>query len=112
MIVSRKRSAPSRAMASANGWSLSRSTATATARRSPSFVPRTVMTSVIRGRPSVRVPVLSKAMALSEPRFSNGAPPLIRTPARAARATPERTALGVAMASAQGLAATSTAMAR
>src|SRR3546814_6566316 len=56
--------------------------------------------------------LLSKASAVSEPRFSSGPPPLTRTPPRAARATPERTALGVAMASAQGLAATSTAIAR
>src|SRR3546814_2581620 len=48
--------------------------------------------SVMRGRPSVSVPVLSKASAVSEPRFSGGPPPLTRTPPRAARATPERTA--------------------
>lgn len=44
--------------------------------------------------------------------FRAGAPPFTRTPPRAARATPDSTALGVAIASAQGLAATSTAMAR
>ena len=66
----------------------------------------------MRGRPSVRVPVLSKAIAFNEPRSSSGAPPLISTPPRAARAMPDSTALGVAMASAQGLAATSTAIAR
>ncbi len=66
----------------------------------------------MRGRPSVSVPVLSKAIALSAPRFSSAAPPFTSTPPRAARATPDSTALGVAMASAQGLAATSTAIAR
>ena len=67
---------------------------------------------MIRGLPSVSVPVLSKAMADSEPRFSNGPPPFTSTPPRAARAMPDSTALGVAIASAHGLAATSTAIAR
>ena len=68
--------------------------------------------AVTVGLPSVRVPVLSKAMARSEPSSSRGAPPLMRTPPRAARAMPAKTALGVAIANAHGLAATSTAMAR
>src|SRR3546814_6470410 len=58
-------------------------------------------TSVMRGRPSVSVPVLSNARASSEPSISSGPPPLINTPPRAARATPDKPALGVAMASAQ-----------
>ena len=103
---------PSRVIAAARGWSLKDSTATATARSSVSDVPLTGTISVIRGRPSVRVPVLSKAIAFSDPNSSSGAPPLMRTPPRAARAIPDKTALGVAMARAQGLAATSTAMAR
>jgi hypothetical protein len=49
---------------------------------------------------------------VSVPRFSSAPPPLINTPPRAARATPLSTALGTEMASAQGLAATSTAIAR
>ena len=55
---------------------------------------------------------LSKAIASSFPRLSSGPPPFTSTPPRAARATPLSTALGVAIASAHGLAATSTAMAR
>ena len=107
-----KRSRPSFAIAAASGWSLKDSTATATASSSVSVTPSAVTTSVIRGRPSVSVPVLSNAIALREPSSSRGAPPFIRTPPRAARAIPERTALGVAMAKAHGLAATRTAMAR
>ena len=64
------------------------------------------------GLSSVMVPVLSKAIAVSRPRFSRCAPPLISTPNWAARATAERTAAGVPMASAHGEAATSTAIAR
>mgnify|MGYP002280446598 CR=1 FL=1 len=55
------------------------------------------------GSPMVNVPVLSKAMASNLPRASSGAPPFINTPPRAARATPDRMALGVAIAKAQGL---------
>ncbi len=46
------------------------------------------------------------------PKSSSGRPPLMSTPPRAALATPLNTALGVEMASAQGLAATNTAIAR
>ena len=70
----------------------------------------TISTSL--GLPSVSVPVLSNAMARTRPRDSRSAPPLISTPPRAARATAASTALGVAIASAQGLAATKTAMDR
>ncbi len=65
-----------------------------------------------RGRPSVSVPVLSNAIARSVPRFSSGPPPFTSTPSCPARATAASTALGVAIASAHGLAATSTAIAR
>ena len=105
-------SSPSRTIAAASGWSLIDSTAMATFSRSSICVPPTGITSVMRGRPSVRVPVLSNAMAFKEPSSSSGAPPLISTPPRAALAMPDRMALGVAIASAQGLAATSTAIAR
>lgn len=59
------------------------------------------------GAPTVRVPVLSKAMDFTLPRASRYAPPLMTTPPRAAAETAERTAEGVAIASAQGEAATS-----
>ncbi len=68
--------------------------------------------SVTLGLPVVIVPVLSKAITESERRFSRCTPPLINTPPRAARATAASTAEGVAMARAQGEAATSTAIAR
>src|SRR3546814_11592138 len=67
--------------------------------------------SVMRGRPAVSVPVLSNAKAFRDPRASSGPPPLISTPPRAARATPAKTALRVALASAPGLGATPTVLA-
>ena len=79
---------------------------------SSSVVPFEATTSVSCGLPSVNVPVLSNAIAVSLPKFSSGAPPLTSTPPRAARATPLKTALGVEIANAQGLAATNTAIAR
>ena len=99
-------------MAAASGWSLRDSTATAIDSNSDSVTPAAGATSVSRGRPSVRVPVLSNAIARRVPRFSSGPPPLTSTPSCPARATAASTALGVAIASAHGLAATSTAIAR
>ena len=106
------RSARSRTTARANGCSLSRSTATTASTSSASVAPSAGTTSVTRGAPSVSVPVLSKAMDVRPPRASSGPPPLTSTPLRPARATPESTADGVAMASAHGDAATRTAIAR
>ena len=64
------------------------------------------------GRPTVSVPVLSMAKQRMAPSDSRCAPPLIRMPWRAARATPASTAAGVLMASAQGDAPTRSVMAR
>ncbi len=75
-------------------------------------MPSAGTTSVSTGLPSVRVPVLSKAIAFTDPSASSGPPPFTRMPRRAERAIAASTALGVAIASAHGLAATSTAMAR
>ncbi|MPM55675.1 hypothetical protein SDC9_102472 [bioreactor metagenome] len=69
-------------------------------------------TSVTWGFPWVMVPVLSKATALSRPRFSRWAPPLTSTPLRAACAIPERIAAGVPNARAHGEAATKRVIAR
>lgn len=105
-------SIPSRTTAFARGWSLSSSTAIAISNSSfLSMLPK-LSTSVSFGFPSVSVPVLSKANAVSTPKSSNGRPPFIETPPRAALATPLNTADGVEMASAHGLAATNTAKER
>mmetsp|Transcript_60030 Transcript_60030/g.142093 ORF Transcript_60030/g.142093 Transcript_60030/m.142093 type:complete len:339 (-) Transcript_60030:260-1276(-) len=112
LALSPRRSLAPVTMAAASGWSLCSSTASATASNSSSGTPCAGTTSVSFGLPSVRVPVLSKAMDVSVPRFSSGPPPLTSTPPRAARATPLKTALGTEIAKAQGLAATSTAIAR
>ena len=63
------------------------------------------------GFPSVRVPVLSKAIVVRLPRSSRARPPLMSTPFLAALAMALITALGVEMAKAQGLEATKTLMA-
>ena len=106
------RSLPSRTTALARGWSLRFSTATAIFNNSSLFISPNGITLVSLGLPSVSVPVLSKASAVSTPRSSKGRPPLMSTPLLAALATPLNTALGVAIAKAQGLAATNTAIAR
>lgn len=93
----------------ANGWSLKSSTAMAVFSKSSFLISPKLMVSVNFGLPSVRVPVLSNAKAVKEPKSSNGRPPFIKTPPRAALATPLSTADGVEMANAQGLAATKTA---
>src|SRR5690625_5811255 len=77
---------------------------TVVASSSFSSVPFSEITSTSLGLPSVSVPVLSNASVFRTPKSSSGRPPLISTPPRAARATPLRTALGVEMANAQGLA--------
>ena len=106
------RSIPSLTTAFARGWSLSSSTAIAISNSSfLSMLPK-LSTSVSFGFPSVSVPVLSKARAVSTPKSSKGRPPFIKTPPRAALATPLNTADGVDIAKAQGLAATSTARER
>ena len=64
------------------------------------------------GFPSVNVPVLSNAIVVISPKSSKAFPPLIKTPFWAALAIPLKTALGVEIAKAQGLAATKTVIAR
>ncbi|CSA54473.1 Uncharacterised protein [Vibrio cholerae] len=64
------------------------------------------------GLPSVKVPVLSKAMVSIFPNCSNAAPPLIKAPRRAAAAKPEVIAAGVEITSAQGQAMSSKARPR
>jgi hypothetical protein len=63
------------------------------------------------GRPSVRVPVLSKASALSLPAASSAAPPFMRMPRLEAAPIPETTVTGVEMTSAHGQAMMSSASA-
>ena len=60
-------------------------------------------------RPSVIVPVLSKAMARTAANRSSAEPPLMRMPVPASRPSAAMTAAGVAKISAHGQATTSTA---
>ena len=97
-------------MAAARGCSLPASTAAARRRR-VAPIPFQGLRSVSRGRPSVRVPVLSKAtMSMSE-RVSRASPLRNSTPNSAARPVPTMIAVGVARPMAQGQATTSTATA-
>ena len=59
------------------------------------------------GFPSVKVPVLSNAMAVMAPAFSKNVPPLIKTPFFAAFPIADTIATGVEMTKAQGQATTS-----
>ena len=68
----------------------------------PSLVPSRPTTSVTSGRPTVSVPVLSKATASSLAACSRNTPPLMRTPLRVARASAARMLTGVEITSAQG----------
>ena len=64
------------------------------------------------GRPSVSVPVLSKAKALSLPAASSAAPPLTRIPRLEAAPIPETTVTGVEITRAHGQAMIRSASAR
>jgi len=72
----------------------------------------TPSTAVTISRPSVRVPVLSNATHRTEASRSRCAPPLMRTPARAAAVSADTMDTGVEMTSAHGQATTSSAIAR
>ena len=67
--------------------------------------------SASSGRPSVSVPVLSRASRVAEERFWREAASRTRMPCRAARPMPTMSAIGVANPSAQGQAMSSTATA-
>ena len=60
----------------------------------------------------MRVPVLSRSTVRDAASCSTTPPPFMITPARAARATPEISAIGAARMSGHGVATTSTATAR
>ena len=68
--------------------------------------------STICGRPSVKVPVLSKISVWIRAKASSGFAPLISTPKCAARDRPATKATGTARISGQGVATTKTATAR
>jgi len=101
------RSSAFRTMASARGWSEFFSTLAARERRVASVMP-VAATSVTSGFPLVRVPVLSKRMAVSFSGVSRASPLFIRIPSSAPRPIPTVTAVGVARPSAQGQAMTRT----
>jgi hypothetical protein len=96
--------APSAAvsMAWARGCSERRSSAAASDITSASPLPFSATVRETIGRPSVRVPVLSKARALSLPAASSAAPPLTRIPRREAAPIPETTVTGVEITRAHG----------
>ena len=64
------------------------------------------------GRPTVRVPVLSKSRISASASRSSAPPPLTTTPRRAVRDSPATIATGAARISGHGVATTSTATAR
>ena len=89
-------------MARASGCSLAPSTAAARTSTCSPPSPFSDTTSVTRGVPVVSVPVLSKAIARSDPACSRQAPPLISTPRRVAAPSAARKLTGVEITSAQG----------
>ena len=95
----------------ANGWLLKLSTSTTNSKNSYLSNPFIGRAFVNLGLPSVRVPVLSKAIVLRLPKSSRVRPPFMSTPFLAALAMALKTALGVEIAKAQGLEATNTLMA-
>ena len=98
-------------IAKAIGCELSCSILAARANTSSSTILLKVTIFARVGSPVVIVPVLSKAKIFIIARRSNCKPPLIKTPIFALRATPDKTAAGVPIASAQGEAATKTIIA-
>ncbi len=91
----------------AMGCSESRSRLAAVFSRSASEASANRRILLSRGRPSVRVPVLSKARSVACPSASRAAASRTSTPFRAAAPSPTITATGVASPSAQGQAITS-----
>jgi len=89
-------------MASARGCSERASTEAAIRITRSLAVPGAVSTSVTRGSPTVRVPVLSKTTMVSLWAFSRLSPPLMRIPFSAPIPVPTMTAVGVARPMAQG----------
>jgi hypothetical protein len=81
------------------------------AQQALSSSPSAASAATRRGRPSVSVPVLSKATTSMRCASSSASASLIRMPWRAATPVPAMMAVGVARPSAQGQAMTSTATA-
>ena len=103
--------AAARTMASPSGCSDPCSAAAASARTSSSDTPSDGVTSVTSGRPTVRVPVLSKTIVSQRWSSSRAAALLMSTPNSAPRPVPTMIAVGVASPIAHGHAMTSTATA-
>ena len=95
-------------IARARGW-LDPTSSAAANRRTSSLSRPNATTSVTCGLPSVSVPVLSKAIAVSSPRPSRTAPPLRSRPRRAPDDSDAAIAAGVEMTSAHGQPISSTA---
>src|SRR3546814_13114841 len=89
-------------MAWASGWLGLDSTLAASAKTSSSRPDVQARTSVTRGFPSVRVPVLSNAMLLTRPMVSKAFPPLMSNPRRVANARPDAIAACSQTTRAQG----------
>ena len=89
-----------------------RSTEAASLSNSPCSTPSRVKMSRTSGVPTVSVPVLSNRTVLACPRVSIAPAPLTITPNRAARESPDTSAIGAARISGHGVATTTTASAR
>ena len=107
-----RRLAAASTTARASGCSLPACTAATAASAASASVPGAGSKAVRRGRPSVSVPVLSKATVSTWWAISSASASLIRMPCFAATPVPAMMAVGVASPSAQGQAITSTATAR
>ena len=108
----RPRSCAATTTARASGCSLPLCTLATAASTAASSWPGTTSKAVSRGRPTVRVPVLSNATTSTLWASSSACASLIKMPFFAATPVPVMMAAGVASPSAQGQAITSTATAR
>ena len=88
------------------------SSAAARRRMSSGAMPEGLSMATMAGRPSVRVPVLSRIRVRMRAIASSGPAPLTSTPKCAARDRPATSATGTARIRGQGVATTSTATAR
>ena len=105
------RAAASASTAAASGWEDCASTLASQNSNSASVRPGVTATSRTLYRPSVSVPVLSRASEPSRPSASRYCPPLISTPLLAAAARPLTTVAGVERTSAHGHPSTSSTQA-
>ena len=107
-----RRRRAARTSASPSTCAESRSTDAASRSTSAGVCAPSAITSRTSGVPTVSVPVLSNSTVRASPSVSIAPAPLTITPARAARESPETSAIGAARISGHGVATTTTASAR